>query len=311
MMPSLPRKSFMPRRPRGFTLIELLMVIGVIALLISMLFLGFKVVGKGERKQDTLVDIETAKTMLGNYQQATHFNRNPPAPYIATTPPTNAYFTSIDASNFWLSPVHPEVAPSMASLNVNPYPGNLPDTGEVKPLQCVQLLRDTACVMYALEQIPANQTIVNNLPVNKTTSVNLEIQNPTATPPFLTVKVTLLLDSWGNPIYFVPGNGIYLVKSESQTSTSLSSSAYTIGQRVYTTPTSAQTFNYFAFPQFFTFANPISATQNNVTSDPTDSHFNTANWLGFCSPDFKPYWVSGGADGDPATGDDNIYSFSQ
>jgi prepilin-type N-terminal cleavage/methylation domain-containing protein len=312
MMPSHPRKSFMPHHPRGFTMIELLMVIGVIVLLISMLFLGFIVVGKGERKQDTLATMEVAKTMLENYQQATHFNRNPPLPYIVTTgQPANSYFTSVDtSSNFWLAPAKPEVAPFMASLNVNPYPANLPDTSDVKSLQCVQLLRDTACVMYALEQIPSNQTAISNLPVNKTTVVNLEIATNT-TPPFQTVKVTLLLDSWGNPIYFVPGNGMYLVKTDSPTNSL--PPTLNPGQRIVYTP-SAPTFTWYAFPQFFTFAKTVAgAAGNPPTSDPTPGSpiFDPTTWLGFCSPDFKPYWVSGGADGDPSTGDDNVYSFSQ
>jgi type II secretory pathway pseudopilin PulG len=185
-------------------MIELLLVIGILLVLISMFFVGLRYVTQTARQRDTKAALETAKTMLNEYQQATHLNRAPPNLTVSywtateTLPPPSATVP-------WaIGPITPQTASTAASpAYSNPS---------------VTLGVDTAAVMYALEQIPANVTIINNLPANKKLVALFPLNDGT-------VQVTFLLDSWGNVILFVPSGGLVNVRFGGQTSTVTGQSA--------------------------------------------------------------------------------------
>jgi hypothetical protein len=147
---------------------------------------------------------------------------------------------------------------------------------------------DTICVMYTLESIPENKTIINNLPANKI--LNVVFPNSTTG---VQMSVPLLLDGWGNPILFVPGGGFGL-------------SVATPGPGVvwidgvnYGVVTSAGVYT------------PATTPSYDAAGLPTGSIIPN-----------QPFFVSAGADGDFSNGhgwtsgtpnanqtDDNVYSF--
>jgi hypothetical protein len=68
-----------------------------------------------------------------------------------------------------------------------------------------ELLDYTAVTFSFLESLPENQTIIANLPASKRMSVSVELQGGQV------LQVTLPLDGWGNPIFFVAGGGLGIV----------------------------------------------------------------------------------------------------
>jgi len=169
-----------------------------------MFFIGLRYVTQTAQQRDTKAALETAKTMFNEYQQATHLNRIPTG--VSTLPPWSwSSIEQLPAPPPWaIGPITPQTASAAASAAYsNPN---------------VTLGIDTAAVMYALEQIPANQTIINNLPANKKLVAFFPLNDGT-------VQVTFLLDSWGNVILFVPSGGLANVRFGGQTSTVTGQSA--------------------------------------------------------------------------------------
>jgi prepilin-type N-terminal cleavage/methylation domain-containing protein len=185
-----------PRRRRGFTIIELILVMGIMLVLISMFFIGLNYVTGTARIHDTKAALETAKTMFNEYNQATHLNRIPA--YVAANWSWSTSETLPPPPPWALGPITPPTGSTPAS-----YAWTNTTLG-----------MDTFAVMYALEQMPANQTIINNLPASKKLTVT-----------FSNITATFLLDSWGNPILFVPSGGLVNVRFGGQTSTVTGQSA--------------------------------------------------------------------------------------
>jgi prepilin-type N-terminal cleavage/methylation domain-containing protein len=140
-----PRGSVAVRRgasAQGFTLIELLVVIGIIALLAAMFIIGLNHVTAGNKVKSTRTSLETLKTLLTNYQEATHFGKLPPNQ-------TNAAYVAAP-SLYWTTGT--EIAAGY--------------TGSTQ-------LTDTQNVMLMLESLPENKTLLANLPNGTTTSVTV------------------------------------------------------------------------------------------------------------------------------------------
>jgi len=190
--------SLAAKRRRAFTMIELLVVIGIIMILIGLFFAGAKLVTAQAKERDTKTMLETCKTMFENYRQATKLSRPPPAGPVASSPSSSLNVSTTNASGtitntqFWSA--GEEAAPGALSSDPSAYtnPSNLPEA-----------VANTAYVMYALESIPENKTIITNLPASKIINVYIEIG------PSGTVQVVpLICDSWQHPILFVPGGGL-------------------------------------------------------------------------------------------------------
>jgi prepilin-type N-terminal cleavage/methylation domain-containing protein len=174
-----------PRRRRSaFTLIELLVVIAIILILIGLFFAGAKIVTAQAKARDTKTMLETCKTMFENYKTATHLLRG-----VNSTPPPTFY----PASHWYTAQETALIGPATPEyLGLLPPPKAPSGTSQ-------QLLIDTSYLFYDLESLPENQTIIANLPASKRISVYLQDG---------TTQVTLPLDAWGNPIFFVPGGGL-------------------------------------------------------------------------------------------------------
>jgi type II secretory pathway pseudopilin PulG len=221
-------------------MIELLLVIGILIVLITMFFVGLNYVTATLRARDTRTMLETAKTMFNEYQQATHLARTPVG--LTNANWTWTYTESLPAAPPWA--IGPLTPGSSAWTNAN-----------------ITLGVDTAAVMYALEQMPANQAIMNNIPSSKKLTVPFQY---TDAPP--NTYVTFLLDSWGNPILFVPSGGLANVRFGGQTSSVTGQSA------VGTTATAGGTESLITSPdstQFFVSPGPdgdVSQGDDNVYS---------------------------------------------
>jgi len=199
------KKFYLRRHRRGFTMIELLLVIGILLVLISMFFIGLRYVSQTAQVRDTKTALETAKAMLSEYQEATHLDRLPAGASNGWSWTGQETLPAPSATVPWaIGPITPPTTTTAASpaySNVN-----------------VTLGPDTAAVMYALEQMPANQTLITNLPANKKLVASVSIND-------VQVQVTFLLDSWGNVILFVPSGGLVNVRFGGQTSTVTGQSA--------------------------------------------------------------------------------------
>jgi prepilin-type N-terminal cleavage/methylation domain-containing protein len=313
-------------RPRGFTIIELMIAISIIVVLVLMLFGAYGYVVRNAKVRDTRVALAMASTLLSNYEQATQFQRPPPPLY-------SAYWTGSAAGGgaqdftmlavpFWTGgftgsgepiPAPPNGNMSAAVINNVIQTDNAPGPKIALPQPVV----DTLCVMVALEAIPDNQTILNNLPSNRKMQIDVSLTKGGAT-----FQVPLLLDGWGNPILFVPGDGLYGVTTNLDPNYPPASGAptYSIGNQIIfarnllLSPPAPN-------PNTMTFYTYIAATPSNSPSSPPNPSgspgfvvfgnagpFNNT-WGGLCAPNQRPFWVSGGPDGDVSKGDDNIYSF--
>jgi prepilin-type N-terminal cleavage/methylation domain-containing protein len=251
------------RRQRGFTMLELLVVIGVILVLISLMFIGLKYVSNQGRAKDTVQALQIAKTLLANYENATQLRLpsaaiypNPPG-YV---PPSGASF----AASFWTDQFPLQQGTSsnyQSSLNI--IVGNvtqgLSDQGDLN------LVHRTLVAMQLFMSIPENATLINNLPQGKTVMVTLLNTSITPAP-----QVPILLDGWGNPIYFVPSGGVANVLFSGDTN----------------------------YP-------PTSNTPTWHVISSSGTH--GSGYTGASSD--RPFFMSGGPDDDVSRGDDNVYSF--
>ena len=186
----------------GFTLIELLVVIGIILLLIGLFYGGVKLVTAQAKERQTRTMLETCKTMFENYRQATHLSRTPAIPVSrAGVVWCNLSGPGSIPQQFWtLCQIDAPDANHIPNASLGSHTYNLPNPTTMDPA-----LLDTICVMYTLESIPENKTIINNLPATEVLNVFFtSTMAPTANQQ---MSVALLLDAWGNPILFVPGGG--------------------------------------------------------------------------------------------------------
>jgi prepilin-type N-terminal cleavage/methylation domain-containing protein len=262
-------------RSRAFTMIEMLIVIGIILILISLFFVGFKYVVNSNRTQDTKAALQTAKTLFSAYAQASGLQKAV-GPVSA---PVTAWWTTGAAT---LPPTAPD-GTIMSGGAVSSESLQLTVPGHPVPPSIVQ---NTEAVMLAMTAMPDNQKIMTNLPPAKVVTEQQRMGDPPGT-----TYPTMQQDSWGNPILFVPAYGLMGVKA-SGPDTYSGSVAYQRGNKVV----------YLGV--IYTCIVPNTGTIPVISSNPTV-------WGGVCSPDFTPFWASAGPDGDLSKGDDNIYSFEQ
>jgi prepilin-type N-terminal cleavage/methylation domain-containing protein len=115
----------------------------------------------------------------------------------------------------------------------------------------------------------------------------------------------ILLDGWGNPIIFVPATGLINVYGNYN--------ADMHGNAKY--PLSGSDLNVAALPQS-TLPSGVSRALDPITSpegenDPNNRGQPLPTIPVGQNPRGRPFWASGGPDGDLSTGDDNLYSFQK
>ncbi len=164
---------------KGFTNIELTVVIGIILLLMSLVLVGFKMVGNSGKKNATKATLETARAMLNELDAARAMSRVKDLYGFVNQEPRYPY---------------PTLAPGKVN-DITRVP-IVTRTVLVTPAK-VTITKGTRDVMTAILAMPANQTVLRNLPPDRIWKV--DDNSPGA---------SVLLDAWGNPILFVTPGGL-------------------------------------------------------------------------------------------------------
>ena len=176
------------KQRNAFTLIELIVAISVIAILVGMLIVGIQYVSASSREKATRVTLENLQSMLTELETTAGLGRLPWRGYVSA-------------------------------------PGYI---GEGSPIRMNDVIRSTRNVMQILQSVPANATVIAQLPpetmavlpwqpgvayvkddqVTHNGVVYHATDATTAEPPGGTWSqsaraVPLPVDAWDNPIIFV------------------------------------------------------------------------------------------------------------
>jgi prepilin-type N-terminal cleavage/methylation domain-containing protein len=153
---------------KGFTMVEMLVVITVLVILIGLFIAGITVMGSQGREQLTSGTFESLNSMVAAYEQTTRGR---------TGFPTGA----LDAPA--------EMIEDLGQADSPP--------GIVQYRRYGTAVARTETVMRRLLSLPENQRIMENIPAER----QMRLTTSADAPP-------LLLDGWGNPIIFVPPEGL-------------------------------------------------------------------------------------------------------
>lgn len=280
--PSTPNAA--ARRPSalGFSLVEILVVIGVLAVLITLAVVGFKVVGGVSKGKVTATALENCKSLVNEFE-LTGGKELIDSGFIATN-------LAVAPAWRW-EPV--DFAATGLTTDFNNVRMCTPDTkhgngGAVLPslderLIRERLLRDeTARVMKRLMNNPKNRAAIEAMPPDHIKKVRFpndatvnvlpdrkvvppgsqeeEIDYHAGSTTAVLIDGVVLLDGYGNPIYFVPPGGLINVN--------------------------------------------VGYTGKGDIGDKT----NYDRQVLVRAADRRAFWVSPGPDGNLTAGDDNVYS---
>ena len=265
----------MPRpagRARGFSLIEILVVVGILAVLISLAVVGFKVVGGASRGKVTNVALENCTGLLNEYKSGggtlNDLNNNLP---LAGT---NSMTVS---PNRWNLPYATGATVdilgcSITSPDVNYSTGAVETSADNRVIRERYLRDETARVIRELMRNPNNRKSIEGFSPDRMQKVRFPV-SPSQVPAVTNgvaeygtgvaiVEGVNLLDGFGHAVYFVPGGGILYVN---------------VGYK--------------------------------GTGDLGDkANYEDQRQVAIRAVDHQPFWASAGPDGDLSAGDDNVYS---
>lgn len=167
------------RRPPGrggFTLIEVMIVIGIIAVLVTLVTLGVRQMIGGAKEKSTRTTMENLQNLVAEKQVA----GGGAAPLDAVFAPGGIV---------------------AAPLNITPGNGKdrEPKWDNGKPRLPTNAVAATRKVMALLRAVPTNAKVMAALPSGQIWNPPVEAETPNA---------PLVLDAWGNPIIYVPAGGL-------------------------------------------------------------------------------------------------------
>lgn len=263
---------------RGFTLIELLVVIGIIMILVGLLIVGFRHINATAARRETIAELHICRGMQQEYENRNGLEGiefysgqgldpnappNTPQKFPVYADPVAGTTTATQWQGVQLLDVT-----GTAQGNPTDMSDKTDGTGSPRYYLAVQRTLD---VMYLLMRIPANQTVAQSVQ-SKRIMEPIPSSSTNTPPPNPITQGAVLLDGWGNPIIFVPREGLHVnIKDNSQ------NPPVVMPYVVRSTGT---------FP-----------TNSTGTNDPP------------MTGNERPFWASAGQDGDFTQGEDNIYSF--
>lgn len=189
--------SRLAQRPigrRAFSLIEVLVVVGIIAVLVTLAVIGFKVVGGTAKTRVTNNQLENCKGLLNEYELTSTLDTLPSGYSSANTSRWQAAPTGSANNALYCSVIAPK-----------------PTTLEERYLR-----DETARTIARLRAVPKNRESIEKMSADRVVkdifpgSPDATLSAPDGVYPTAQNPVdgVVLLDGWGNPIYFVPGGGL-------------------------------------------------------------------------------------------------------
>jgi prepilin-type N-terminal cleavage/methylation domain-containing protein len=133
---AITEEPYVQRKRRAFTLIEILVVLGIIAALAAMLFLGFTHVSRNSRANLTHVTLQNLRSMMTEYTTSGG---------------------SVDRLEAGYTPTLTVTAPAGSVSEAQPLRTNVPEIFQIA---------QTRSVMNQLLAVPSNQKVLESLPAD-------------------------------------------------------------------------------------------------------------------------------------------------
>jgi hypothetical protein len=171
----------------------MLVVIGIILLLAGMLFIGGRYIFGSSRKNATKTTLGNAANMLAEYDAKTRKISDLDILYTNAAPPAN-----------------PLAAPGRVDRDA--YPDLSTDRYESDAVELTQQVMTSLRAMplnrSAIEQLPAEQLLQGPGEFDDYTSITLIMPSGISGSDPIVFDPPMLADAWGNPIIFVPSQGL-------------------------------------------------------------------------------------------------------
>ncbi len=261
-------------RARGFTLLEVLIVVGILAILASIITIAISSVMASSKGRATRVALENCMALQTEYENATKLPGSLKATYSVSSG-GHVIATIIAMEKLRQIPKNKDMLDRMSA-------------GSLKPVDTTLVALWNAVPNYGIGEIVQNPAGSGTL--YRANSQPNNAKTPGTDPEWSVVAlpVNTLADAWGNPIYCA-GSALRLDQTYNASQT------YRTGMVV-----NDGTLAYKCVQNAAGIALSNASYWLQVSSTPSFSRTGKDNRI---------FWVSGGPDGDLLTDDDNLYSF--